>query len=328
MKRTVVITTTVQYWQHAQASGSYARSTIDTTLEEAGFMHATFPHQTLAMLDRHFMNRGDVLLLFVDIDKIRSPLKYESDASGRSGPFPHIYGPLNIGAVYTAVKPEQNEDGTFRPPQLLLDVFNQSFIYNIALVPSSDIFSRAIALSQQVQGKGSTFQLGVQGPYPHVSVYNMVKMRVADAETLPSVLRDVASASQPFSLRASRFLQSFGYLDVEYGRTNSIEHFQMAVINAVNPLRNGLRTKEEEQLKGASGLFRENIEKYGYRSVGKLFRPHMTFTWFAEGQQVNIDGLPPKDRFSGSFDTVGVFEFGEHGKCTRKIFEFKLGEAV
>lgn len=324
-KKTIIITATEQYWQESQAAGKFTRSTIDSTLDEVGFIHATFPHQTIAMLDRHFTDRDDVVLLFIDTDKLTVPLRYESASSGRPGLFPHVYGPLNIDAVYMVVKPEQHDDGTFIPPGAVTDVSEQSFICDIALMPADELSIRATDLSDRLFASDTYFRLSSSGPFPHVSVYNMVRLRVSDIESLNSAIKNITSGISPFELRADRYEQSYGYLDANYVRTAALEAFQMRIVDAINPLRNGLREKDEKQLLQAKGVLRENLKKYGFRGAGSLFRPHLTLTRYAGDKVIDVAFLPPVESFNGVFCKLGVFEVGDHGTCIRKFHEFILG---
>lgn len=73
----------------------------------------------MAMLQRHFALRDDLVLLFVDTEKVVPPIKYEAALSGRPGTFPHIYGPLNIDAVYAFEKLRKDSAGTFVIPKKL-----------------------------------------------------------------------------------------------------------------------------------------------------------------------------------------------------------------
>lgn len=114
--KTIVITSTDEQWQEAIENGIYTQSTIDTKLADIGFIHATNPHQTIPMLNRHFSERDDILLLLVDLGKIRPEVKFEKPLSGRDELFPHIYGPLNVDAVYDTVRPEKDTDHMFIEP--------------------------------------------------------------------------------------------------------------------------------------------------------------------------------------------------------------------
>lgn len=71
------------------------------------------------MLNRNFTNRDDVLLLLVDLDKVQPEVKFEAPLSGRAGLFPHIYGPLNLDAVYGTVRPSKDASGNFIEPEEL-----------------------------------------------------------------------------------------------------------------------------------------------------------------------------------------------------------------
>ncbi len=114
--QTIVITSTVEFWEEAQKAGEYTRSTNDLILDEVGFIHATSPDQTTAMLNRYFTSRSDVLLLLVDMAKVKSEVRFEAPLSGKPGLFPHIYGPLNVDAVYGIIKPNKDVSGNFVEP--------------------------------------------------------------------------------------------------------------------------------------------------------------------------------------------------------------------
>ncbi|MCA9324823.1 DUF952 domain-containing protein [Candidatus Saccharibacteria bacterium] len=111
--RTIIVTTTTDTWATAQKIGEYTQSTVDLRLEEVGFIHCTKPDQTVAMLNRRLKNRDDLLLLLVDVDKVVPEVKFEATQSGTPGLFPHIYGPLNVDAVYGTILPTKDSSGNF-----------------------------------------------------------------------------------------------------------------------------------------------------------------------------------------------------------------------
>ncbi|USN97289.1 MAG: hypothetical protein H6799_02860 [Candidatus Nomurabacteria bacterium] len=43
--------------------GTARQSTIDTKFEDVGFIHATNPDQTIAIPNRHFNDRDDVIFM-------------------------------------------------------------------------------------------------------------------------------------------------------------------------------------------------------------------------------------------------------------------------
>lgn len=117
--KTIIVISSNKFWEHAQQAGEYTQSTLTSTLEDVGFIHCSFPNQTLEIVNRKFVDRNDLVLLLVDVTKVKPPIKYEGAPSGRPGTFPHIYGPLNVDAVYATAPLERDGDGVFTaPPQL------------------------------------------------------------------------------------------------------------------------------------------------------------------------------------------------------------------
>lgn len=121
---TIICITTKLIWQKALQSGEYTKSTINSSLEEVGFIHATKPNQTMDIIER-FKAQKDVVLLFIDVGKVKSPVKFEPASSGRAGLFPHIYGPLNSSAVYKTVAVKKDEHRRFIAPTELEQVMTE-----------------------------------------------------------------------------------------------------------------------------------------------------------------------------------------------------------
>jgi glutathione S-transferase len=85
-------------WDAAVAAGEYPWSTRGLTLEQEGFVHASFAHQVPGTSERFYADVADLLLLTIDESLLTSPLVIEQ-INGAPEPFPHIYGPLDITAV-------------------------------------------------------------------------------------------------------------------------------------------------------------------------------------------------------------------------------------
>ena len=84
-------------WQAAQASGSYSVSTRGMTLEQVGFIHCSWREQVDATYQRFYADAGEVVLLEIDPAAVGVPLRADAIPTGEL--FPHMYGPLNPGAV-------------------------------------------------------------------------------------------------------------------------------------------------------------------------------------------------------------------------------------
>ena len=104
---------TLADWERARADGEYTRSTVDKTLAEEGFIHASQASQVARTANRFYREvPGDLVLLVIDPALLRAEVRYE-DVPGAELPFPHIYGPLNVDAVVAARPFAAGSDGTF-----------------------------------------------------------------------------------------------------------------------------------------------------------------------------------------------------------------------
>jgi uncharacterized protein (DUF952 family) len=97
-------------WERAQAAGAYAAD----SLEAEGFIHCSTGGQVLGTAARFFAGRQRLLLLEIDPRLLTAELRYEEGEPGVL--FPHLYGPLNLGAVVAAHPFAPGEDGSFRLP--------------------------------------------------------------------------------------------------------------------------------------------------------------------------------------------------------------------
>lgn len=100
-------------WQTALTDGEYTRSSVDKSLAEEGFIHASQASQVARTANRFYRDvPGDLVLLVIDEQRLRAEVRYE-DVPGAELPFPHIYGPLNTDAVLEARPFAAGPGGTF-----------------------------------------------------------------------------------------------------------------------------------------------------------------------------------------------------------------------
>ncbi|HEY9799129.1 MAG TPA: DUF952 domain-containing protein [Leptolyngbyaceae cyanobacterium] len=98
-----------QQWEEANNTGSYRAESLETE----GFIHCSNATQINKVANRFFRNKTELVLLFIDADKVKAEIRYEM-ADGEL--FPHIYGELNVDAVYEVIAFEAGEDGLFELP--------------------------------------------------------------------------------------------------------------------------------------------------------------------------------------------------------------------
>jgi len=93
-------------WEAAQSSGEYRPASLDSE----GFIHCSRPEQVLDVVNRFYKDVPDLLLLWIDPDKVRAEIRWEV---ARGETFPHIYGPLDILAVTVATSLLPDENGNY-----------------------------------------------------------------------------------------------------------------------------------------------------------------------------------------------------------------------
>jgi len=194
---------------------------------------------------------------------------------------------------------------------------------DVVILPSGELAEKAIAASKQLEQFGSLFTLETGKYFPHSSLY-MLQLDVDDLEQVKRILAEIAQNSKPLTLSASRHYQTRGFIDVEYSRNEQIDTLQDIVVTALNPIRDGMRPKDKARMLEAKGLAYDNFELFGYKYVGELFRPHITFTRFNEDQPEAEKELPPVSEFDGTFTRIGLFEMGDDGTCIREIGSWEL----
>ncbi len=79
-------------WETASQQGSYRAA----SLASEGFIHFSTRRQVPRTLAKFYAGRSGLVLLCVEVDRLKSELRYE-EADGQL--FPHLYGPLNLDAV-------------------------------------------------------------------------------------------------------------------------------------------------------------------------------------------------------------------------------------
>ncbi|MEL6460667.1 MAG: DUF952 domain-containing protein [Cyanobacteria bacterium J06621_15] len=105
-----------QDWEKASVEGTY----IADSLETEGFIHCSTSAQLVKTANRFFKNQTDLLLLFIDSDKVNPEIRYDEVAENEK--FPHIYGALNLDAVFKVINFASDKNGLFElPPEVQLE---------------------------------------------------------------------------------------------------------------------------------------------------------------------------------------------------------------
>jgi uncharacterized protein (DUF952 family) len=96
-------------WEAAIAAGSYRTGSLDAE----GFIHCSTGEQVAGTANTLFARRTDLVLLFIDVERLEAPVRYERVADPPGAIFPHVFGPINLAAVFEVVALQLASDGRF-----------------------------------------------------------------------------------------------------------------------------------------------------------------------------------------------------------------------
>ncbi len=113
---TILHITKSQQWEQAKILGTYRGDTLDSE----GFIHCSTAAQVIWVANRFFVNQKGLVILCIDSDRVKADICYEGAELGQL--FAHVYGELNIDAVFQVVDFEVGEDGFFVLPQEVISL--------------------------------------------------------------------------------------------------------------------------------------------------------------------------------------------------------------
>jgi uncharacterized protein (DUF952 family) len=94
-------------WETAQHHGDYQAGSLCVE----GFIHCSAAEQILLVANQFYRSTPGLILLWIDCDRVKAEIKWESVGKEI---FPHIYGSLNLDAVYCVKEFKPDPDGFYR----------------------------------------------------------------------------------------------------------------------------------------------------------------------------------------------------------------------
>ncbi len=95
-------------WEHALTTGEYRAD----SLASEGYIHCSLPAQIEWVANQYYRGNPNLILLWINPSHLNSELRWEQ-SDGKT--FPHIYGPLNLEAVFVVQPYPPGPDGIFLP---------------------------------------------------------------------------------------------------------------------------------------------------------------------------------------------------------------------
>lgn len=104
-----------QEWSAARNDGWIAPKSAGPEVE--AFVHLSTVEQVHLPANRLYHGRRDMVLLYVEVSALGSPVRWESGVPTDpvSMQFPHLYGPLPVRAVVKVIAYPPAPDGNFSP---------------------------------------------------------------------------------------------------------------------------------------------------------------------------------------------------------------------
>lgn len=109
MEQWIYHVTSMDTWLQAQQAEGYRHD----SLEREGFIHAAFAHQLDGVMERFFDGVERVTILCIDQRDVEAEVLLEGPVE-EGGPFPHIYGSVNLPAVKRIVMFVREGDEGFK----------------------------------------------------------------------------------------------------------------------------------------------------------------------------------------------------------------------
>lgn len=103
-------------WAAARSAGEYRVSTRDRTLDDAGFIHCSYPRQIEGVANRFYADVAELVLLHLEPELLEAEVRVEPASDDGTELFPHIYGPIPIGAVVATTWWDRDADGMWHKP--------------------------------------------------------------------------------------------------------------------------------------------------------------------------------------------------------------------
>jgi len=91
-------------WIYQKDKKTYCTDSLDLV----GYIHCCTIDQIEFVLSNWFDSTQNLVFIYIDSEKILSPIRFENAEEGRDL-FPHIYGPINKGAIVKVVFADQDK---------------------------------------------------------------------------------------------------------------------------------------------------------------------------------------------------------------------------
>lgn len=199
---------------------------------------------------------------------------------------------------------------------------------NVALFPSFAVAHQAIEWSQSVSEHFKTkYVLDGQTYHPHITLYQ-AHYPIANLATVQENLAKVASKVAHFNIELHNFSVLSGFIFYDATKSTEILALHYTVIEALNPLREGILTAADRQILEDARVpekFKQNIQQYAYAFAKESYVPHMSITRLVDYQEAEAaKKLLPATAMTFTADELLLTNVGDDGTCNDIYARFQL----
>lgn len=203
----------------------------------------------------------------------------------------------------------------------------QTTTLNIAILPSDEVISQAIAMSKKIADEiGSRFVLNLNNLIPHITIYQ-ARYPSRHIQRLKDIVKTLSLEQKLFEIKLGAITVSHEtFLFWSCGKNLILQNLQGKAVKLANSLREGLVPDSLADVRGLSKGDRYDVKHFGALLVGPRYQPHITITRLNKKE----DAEKVIKVLSGSrevlFKPKGLIlgYLGEHGTVTEIIENFSF----
>lgn len=194
--------------------------------------------------------------------------------------------------------------------------------YIVALLPEHKLDKRARVLNGLLNMYGLEFSFS-DLTVPHISLY-MLRINSQYLDEVAMELSGIAEQHDGIDLSFSGWRMRNRYFAAMYATSREVIDLQQDVVARLNPLRAETHPDSFIGINNASLVEKYNVGRYGWKSIGDAYDPHMTITRFLE-EDLDISFSDfNENEFNGIFDRIAIFEMGDSGTTLSQVATFIL----
>ncbi len=198
---------------------------------------------------------------------------------------------------------------------------------NIVILPNQEVAAKAVKFSNAVAAQVDTEFILDEDHSPHITAFQG-HFPERNIDKIKEVLKYLAEKTSPFQVQMDEFQVRYtNFVFWNCVKSIRLQNLHEGVVEAVNPLREGLILPHLETISGLSEVDQQDRENFGALLIGPRYEPHITITRTKNEQGARkaekILGIRRQEVFTAH--QLELWYLGLHGTVTERIAEYPFG---